>query len=90
MHKAFKTRVKACSTRKYLEIRCSEIPSESITAQKQSCSAYLAWFAKPAQIIFPSEKALQLAEADLARCLLSIQYKTPKSQMCFLDENKCM
>ena len=32
----------ACSPRKFLEIRCSEIASEAILGQKQSGSSYMA------------------------------------------------
>ena len=32
----------ACTTRKFLEIRCSDIASEAILDQKQSCSSYMA------------------------------------------------
>ena len=32
----------ACSPRKFLEIRCSEIASEAILGQKQSCCSYMA------------------------------------------------
>ena len=34
--------VEACSPRKFLEIRCSEIASEAILGQKHSYNSYLA------------------------------------------------
>ena len=59
-----------------LEIRCSEIASEAIFKQKQSCCSYIAHgvlhpifdcpcmhaFAKPDDFKFPREKVLQLSE----------------------------
>ena len=66
----------ACSPRKFLEIRCSEIASEAILGQKQSrntwiveyciqfgCHVYA--FVKPADIEFPREKVLRLAEKQI-------------------------
>ena len=64
----------ACSPRKFLEIRCSEMASEAILGQSQSRSSYMArrvlypcnfWlsmyaFAKPAEIEFLREKVLRL------------------------------
>ena len=35
-------RLGACSPRKFLEIRCSEIASEDILGRKQSCCSYMA------------------------------------------------
>ena len=53
--------------RKFLEIRCSEAASGAIFGQKQSRSSYyfvqfLAVLAKPADLKFPREKVLRLAE----------------------------
>ena len=40
---ACKTRgIGACTPRKFFEIRCSDIASEAILGQKQSCSSYMA------------------------------------------------
>ena len=54
----------------FLEIRCSEVASGAIFGQKQSRSSYyfiqflavLHAFAKPADLKFPREKVLRLAE----------------------------
>ena len=64
----------ACSLRKSLESRCSEIASEAILGQKQSRSSYMARgelhpmsmyaFAKPADFGFPLEKVLSLRLAE--------------------------
>ena len=66
--------------KKYFDIRCSEIASEAILGQKQShmaatwlteyCIHFLAVhicinFAKPADIEFPREMILQLAEQQV-------------------------
>ena len=70
----------ACSPRKFLEIRCSEIASEAILGQRQSHSSsvtYMArgilylilavhvWFATPANIEFPRKKVLRLKEQQV-------------------------
>ena len=65
----------------HLEIRCSEIASEAILGHRQSHSSYTARrvtvlhpifgcprmhaFAKPADLEFPREKALRLAEQQV-------------------------
>ena len=36
----------ACSPRTFLEIRCSEIASEAILGQKQSCSSSIRYMAR--------------------------------------------
>ena len=68
-----------CMTRarKFLEIKYSEISSEVSLGQKQSRSSYMAcgmlyliWlsmyaFVKPANIEFPREKVLRLAEKQM-------------------------
>ena len=61
------------SPRNFLEIRCCEVASEAILGQKQSRSSYMAHgvlhpifgFAKSADIKFPREKLLWLAEQQV-------------------------
>ena len=67
--------MRACTLRKFFEIRYSEIASEAILGQKQSFSSYMACrvlypifgcpcmyaFAKPTDFEFSREKVLRLA-----------------------------
>ena len=60
----------ACSPRKFLEIRSSEIASEAILGQKHSHTRYLArgvlhLITKPADFEFSREKVLRLAEQQV-------------------------